>query len=130
MVHSKFDQNIESGYEQYTDRAKHTKLYESVYFSSSSWKTIDGGLSRLPKSFAPHVEKDLQLNRKIERVSFSEENKEVTLQWKGAGGELQSASYDYAVMAVPFVVMANWRLPSTSATTTYSIWLFFFFFFF
>lgn len=117
---------------KHTDRAKHKKLYESVYFSSSSWKTIDGGLSRLPKSFAPHVEKDLQLNRKIERVSFSEESKEVTLQWKGkgAGGELQSTSYDYAVMAVPFVVMANWRLPSTSATTTYSIWLFFFFFFF
>ncbi|KAI6382553.1 hypothetical protein MCOR32_003042 [Pyricularia oryzae] len=93
-------------------------LYESVYFSSSSWKTIDGGLSRLPKSFAPHVEKDLQLNRKIERVSFSEESKEVTLQWKGkgAGGELQSTSYDYAVMAVPFVVMANWRLPKLGST--------------
>ncbi|TLS28002.1 hypothetical protein PpBr36_00898 [Pyricularia pennisetigena] len=87
-------------------------LYETVYFSSSSWKTIDGGLSRLPKSFLPHVEKDLQLNRKIERVSFSEEKKEVTLQWKGAGGESESATYDYAVMAVPFVVMANWRLPS------------------
>ncbi|KAI6355375.1 hypothetical protein MCOR25_008216 [Pyricularia grisea] len=96
-------------------------LYETVYFSSSSWKTIDGGLTRLPKSFVPHVEKDLQLNRKIERVSFSEEKKEVTLQWKGAGSELQSASYDYAVMAVPFVVMANWRLPKLGSALTNAI---------
>lgn len=88
--------------------------YDGLYFSAATWKTIDGGLNRLPAAFHPLVDNFTTMNRKIERIEWDEENEKVNLQWRNnyTETEFQSSSYDYAVVAVPFSVVKNWRLPS------------------
>ncbi|KAL8341051.1 hypothetical protein RB601_006920 [Gaeumannomyces tritici] len=106
-----------------------SNIYHTVYFGASSWKTIDGGLNRLPLAFHPHVDGDLTLGRKIERVQYSATGGqagrgEVTLQWRadgGADGAWDSEAFDYAVVAVPFSVVKGWRLPPLGVTISNAI---------
>lgn len=93
--------------------------YDGLYFDAAAWKTIDGGLSRLPESFHPLVDNYTTMGRKIERVQYDEATEQVTLQWRNNYTEttFQEATYDFAVVAVPFSVLKNWRLPSTLGLT-------------
>lgn len=88
-------------------------LYDGLYFTAAEWKTIDGGLNRLPESFHPLVDNHTTMNRKIERVTFDADAEKVSLHWRKHYNEtdFQSAEYDYAVVAVPFSIVKNWRLP-------------------
>lgn len=96
-------------------------VYNSLYESADIWKTVGGGLSRIPQSFHPLVEKDLRFNTQIERVKHSESG--VTLQWKHNYTDyiFQSATFDYAIVAVPFTVVRQWRLPDIGMTMTNAI---------
>ncbi|OAA39062.1 L-amino-acid oxidase [Metarhizium rileyi] len=91
-------------------------LYDLLYESTDTWKTVDGGFSRLPESFRPLVGRKLRFNTKVERVQYKD--KKVTLQWKqnykDAG--FQSSTFDYAIVAVPFTVVRQWRLPPIKVT--------------
>lgn len=93
--------------------------YDGLYFSAAEWKTIDGGLNRLPESFHPLVDNFTTMNRKIERVEWDAENEQVSLLWRHNYTEtaFQNSTYDYAVVAVPFSVVKNWRLPSEVGLT-------------
>lgn len=93
--------------------------YEGLYFSAAEWRTIDGGLNRLPASFHPLVDNHTIMGRKIERASFDQASSEVTLHWRDnyTDTTFQSASYDYAVVAVPFSVLRSWRLPDLGSET-------------
>ncbi|KAI8239781.1 L-amino-acid oxidase [Colletotrichum sp. SAR 10_96] len=97
-------------------------LYEGMYFEAATYRTIDGGLSRLPLSFHPLVDDVTTMDRKIERVQFTEDSK-VNLQWRNNFTEktFQNASYDYALMAVPFSIIRKWRLPSLPLTISNAI---------
>lgn len=88
--------------------------YDGLYFSAAKWRTINGGLNRLPESFHPLVDNFTTMNRKIERVEWDAENEQVNLLWRNNYTEtvFQNSTYDYAVVAVPFSVVKNWRLPS------------------
>lgn len=92
--------------------------YEGLYFAST-WATVDGGLSRIPASFHPLVDNYTTMGRKIERVGWDEETQQVSLQWRNNYTEtdFQTCAYDYTVVAVPFSVVKNWRLPSLMSTT-------------
>jgi monoamine oxidase len=91
-------------------------LYDLLYDSADTFKTVDGGLSRLPESFHPLVDKVLQLNTKVERVKYG--NDRVTLQWKRSykDAAFQSSTFDYAIISVPFTVVRQWRLPAIDIT--------------
>lgn len=93
--------------------------YDGLYFSAAEWTTIDGGLSRLPASFHPLVDNFTTMGRKIERVGWDAETQQVNLQWRHNYTEtvFQNSTYDYTVVAVPFSVVKNWRLPSLGSTT-------------
>lgn len=97
--------------------------YDGLYFDAAAWKTIDGGLSRLPASFHPLVDNHTTMGRKIERVQYdaaaAAEEGQVTLQWRNNYTEttFQNATYDFAVVAVPFSVVKHWRLPGTLGLT-------------
>lgn len=93
--------------------------YEGLYFSATTWATVDGGLSRIPASFHPLVDNYTTMGRKIERVGWDEETQQVSLQWRNNYTEtdFQTCAYDYTVVAVPFSVVKNWRLPSLMSTT-------------
>lgn len=100
--------------------------YEGLYFSAAEWRTIDGGLNRLPAAFHPLVDNHTVMGRKIERVAFDADaaSGQVSLQWRDNYTDTtwQSAAYDYAVVAVPFSVLKHWRLPDLgSATMTNAI---------
>lgn len=98
-------------------------LYSGMYFSAASYKTIDGGLSRLPLAFHPLVDDSTTMNRKIERVQFDAENSKVNLQWRESfmNQTFETASYDYALLAVPFSILRKWRLPSLPSTISNAI---------
>lgn len=100
-----------SGSESFWDN-----LYESVYFSATDWRTIDGGLSRLPSAFHPLVDDITFMNRKIQRIQYDEDTRKVNLQWKAAplDPEFQNATYDLAVVTVPLPLVRTWRLPGFS----------------
>ncbi|EGO61010.1 hypothetical protein NEUTE1DRAFT_76687 [Neurospora tetrasperma FGSC 2508] len=85
-------------------------LYEGMYFSASTWKTIDGGLNRLPLSFHPLVDNATTLNRRVERVAFDAETQKVTLHSRNSYKDsFESSEHDYAVIAAPFSIVKKWR---------------------
>ncbi|KAK0641713.1 flavin-containing amine oxidoreductase-domain containing protein [Cercophora newfieldiana] len=89
-----------------------------TYFSASSFRTIDGGLNRLPLSFHPHVSNITTFNRKVERITLSPAA--VHLHWRDTNTpsqHLQSFSYDYAIISAPFSSVRRWRLPPSLPTT-------------
>jgi monoamine oxidase len=94
-----------------------------MYFQAASWKTIDGGLNRLPLSFHPLVDNITTMSRKIERIRIDKDPKKVTLQWRSnyTSSCLQEASYDYALISAPFSVVRKWRLPSLPITISNAI---------
>lgn len=98
-------------------------LYEGLYFDAASWKTIDGGLNRLPLAFHPLVDNYTTMGRKIERVQFDAESEQVNLQWRNnyTDVEFQNSTYDYAVVAVPFSIVKKWRIQSLPLTMSNAI---------
>lgn len=90
-------------------------IYDNVYFTATNWKTINGGLNRLPLSFHPLVDPVTTMNRSIERASFSSNTSKVTLSWRDSmtSRTWYNASYDYAMIAVPFSIVRRWRFPNT-----------------
>ncbi|KAI1390008.1 flavin-containing amine oxidoreductase [Hypoxylon trugodes] len=98
-------------------------IYESVYFGATSWKTIDGGLSRLPESFHPLVDNVTTMNRRIERVEWLDDIQQVKLQWRDNYTDtvFQNSSHDYAVFALPFSIVKKMRLPYLPPTISNAI---------
>ncbi|OTA90512.1 hypothetical protein M434DRAFT_77860, partial [Hypoxylon sp. CO27-5] len=98
-------------------------LYEGVYFGAATWKTIDGGLSRLPSSFHPLVDNVTTMNQRIERVQWLDDTQRVNLQWRDNYTDTvyQNASYDYAVFALPFSIVKKMRMPYLPPTISHAI---------
>ncbi|KAI1416268.1 flavin-containing amine oxidoreductase [Hypoxylon sp. FL1857] len=98
-------------------------LYEGVYFGAATWRTIDGGLSRLPSSFHPLVDNVTSMNRKIERVEWLDDVQRVNLQWRNNYTDTvyQNASYDYTVFALPFSIIKKMRMPYLPPTISHAI---------
>jgi monoamine oxidase len=82
-----------------------------MYFSSSTWRTIDGGLNRLPLSFHPLVDNVTTMGRKIERVSYDAASGSVSLYHRDnfTSQSFTATAYDYAVVSVPFSILKKWR---------------------
>lgn len=55
------------------------------------------------------------MDRSIERAEFLSSSNEIRLSWKKsfADMEFQSATYDYALVSVPFSKVRSWRFPNT-----------------
>jgi hypothetical protein len=60
------------------------------------------------------VDNVTSMNQKIERIQWQEEAQRVNLQWKDHWSDktFKNASYDYAVLALPFGIVKKMRLPS------------------
>ncbi|KAK4641344.1 hypothetical protein QC761_502760 [Podospora bellae-mahoneyi] len=114
-----------------SDHSYWSSIYSGAYFRAASWKTIDGGLNRLPLAFHPLVNKDTIMNRAVERVAFSTDSKtgskKVQLSYRdsnprsGKKSKLSSAGYDYAIISAPFSVVRSWRMPTLPATISNAI---------
>ena len=55
------------------------------------------------------------MNRMIERAEFLPQAKQVQLSWKNTFTDVEflNATYDYAIIAVPFSKVRSWRFPNT-----------------
>ncbi|KAK4120477.1 L-amino-acid oxidase-like protein [Parathielavia appendiculata] len=105
------------------------EIYEGLYFQATEWRTIDGGLNRLPESFEPLVRKDIYMNRQIERIQFTQQpagnsaTTKVQLHWRDTSNPnrfsstLRTSTYDYALISAPFPVVRSWRLPPSLPPT-------------
>ncbi|KAI1171092.1 L-amino acid oxidase [Nemania sp. FL0916] len=93
-------------------------LYEGLYFGATTWKTINGGLNRLPLSFHPLVDNYTSLNTMIERIQWDEALGKVNLQWRDnyTCPVFQNAKFDYVIMAVPPPQLKKMRLPMLPST--------------
>lgn len=88
-----------------------------------TWLTMFAGMSRLPNAFKPFVKDDLKYNRKIQKVEYLDCDKQVRVSWKNhfTDRHFQSATYDYAVVAVPFTVARKWELPGNLVCWAFSV---------
>lgn len=95
-------------------------IYECAYFGATKWRTIDGGLNRLPYSFYPHVGEITTMGRSIERAEYLPDSNQVSLSWKNAytDSTYQNQTYDYAIVAAPFAKVRSWRFPNTAFNPT------------
>ncbi|KAI4229404.1 MAG: hypothetical protein L6R36_000858 [Xanthoria steineri] len=95
-------------------------VYSCAYAGATTWRTIDGGLNRLPYSFYPHVGHITTMGRSIERAQFLSETNRVQLSWKDKYTDIafRNKSYDYAIIAVPFSKVRTWRFPNTTFSPT------------
>ncbi|KAG6041520.1 hypothetical protein E4U41_003823 [Claviceps citrina] len=93
-----------------------TYVTNYFYENADNWRTVDGGFSRLAESFWPLVRDDLRLNATVERIDY--EDRRLTLQWRShwKDATAREASFDYAVITVPFSVVRQWRLPGLATT--------------
>jgi monoamine oxidase len=93
-----------------------------MYFDAATYRTIDGGLNRLPLSFHPLVDGSTTLNRSIERVNYNSTTGKVTLESRNSySAPLESSEHDYTILAVPFSVIKKWRIGGLSTTMTNAI---------
>ena len=47
------------------------RLYKTFYFGATDWKTIDGGMQKLPNAFHPLVDQHTIFNAKVDGVSYN-----------------------------------------------------------
>ncbi|KAI1505740.1 flavin-containing amine oxidoreductase [Biscogniauxia marginata] len=98
-------------------------LYDNLYFGATAWKTIDGGLNRLPLSFHPLVDNATTMNTKVERIQWLEESQKLNVQWRHNYTDrvFQNATFDYVFLAIPPPQLKKLRLPTLPATISNAI---------
>lgn len=97
--------------------------YDSVYFSATTWTTIDKGVESLPRAFVPHTKRKTTLGRKIDGLVYNEATAKVSLTWREDpfDAKPQTEEYDYAIVTVPFSKVRLWRLPTYSSLLSRAI---------
>ncbi|KAG5986745.1 hypothetical protein E4U54_005277 [Claviceps lovelessii] len=100
-----------------------TWIINNFYEWCDSWRTVDGGMSRLPESFRPLLDANdsLRLRARVERIDFDDNR--LSLRWKRHWTDrtAHESGFDYAVITAPFTVVRQWRLPDMSATMTHAL---------
>lgn len=88
-------------------------IYDDVYFSATTWKTIDKGLTRLAEAFHPVVDGKITYGRRINKLSYDEKTKQTSVHWyDNKSSKTEKKTYDKTIVAVPFSVVRLWRLPN------------------
>ncbi|ORX99882.1 hypothetical protein BCR34DRAFT_495074 [Clohesyomyces aquaticus] len=98
--------------------------YENVYFSATSWRTIDQGLTRLPRAFGPLVMNRTMFQTKVSEMVWNDTTEKMTVKWQPGNPfaiETESIHFDYTIVAVPFSQVRLWRLPSYTSLLSRAI---------
>ncbi|KAI8992162.1 flavin-containing amine oxidoreductase-domain containing protein [Mycotypha africana] len=106
-------------------------MYDIFVFSSSKWRTIQGGMENFPRAFLPQIgEEKITYRAPVSRLEYDDEIQKVTVKWKAAEDEedsvkgnkgsnsnsnleehYQSRTYDNVIVSAPFSVLRTWHLP-------------------
>lgn len=93
--------------------------FETVYFMATAWKTIDGGLNKLPQAFVPFVKNRTMFNTKVSGVFHNSTTNKLTVTHRPTDtNPLRSSStteFDYVFNSVPFNLLRFWKLPPYSS---------------
>ncbi|KAL1305744.1 hypothetical protein AAFC00_007325 [Neodothiora populina] len=92
--------------------------YEDIYFEATEWRTIDKGLTQLPRAFGPQVLNRTRFQTTVQELSWNEETEKMSVKFRPDNPfsmETESLEFDYTVIAVPFSRVRLWRLPSYSS---------------
>ncbi|PNS16612.1 Polyamine oxidase [Sphaceloma murrayae] len=97
--------------------------YDSVYFSATSWRTIDKGIEMLPRAFGPLIKDRVTFGRKVEGLTYLPESNKIAVNWRNDPFQQtpESEEYDYAVVAAPFTKVRLWRTPQYSSALSRAI---------
>lgn len=100
--------------------------YETVYFLASKWVTIQGGLSRMPAAFEPHIKDRIQYGTKVNGLHYNENNDTLSVSWRSTGSnpflsKNTIENFDYVLNSVPLNLMKFWKLPPYSSLLKRSI---------
>lgn len=97
--------------------------YDTVYFSATTWRTINKGLESLPLAIKPHVANRTTFGRKIDGIIYNSTSDKIALTWRDDQMSMtpKSETYDYAIIAVPFSKVRGWKLPRYSSLLSRAI---------
>lgn len=102
--------------------------YNMLYFAFGTWRTIDGGLNRLPNAFKPLLEgasdtTNVMFDTRIEGIKHDESTDQLELSWHDSwtSDNWHNATYDYAIVSAPFNSVRTWKLPSLKPTISSAI---------
>ncbi|KAH8812478.1 flavin-containing amine oxidoreductase-domain containing protein [Xylogone sp. PMI_703] len=99
-------------------------LYDNVYFSATHWRTIDKGLSSLPRAITPLVQSRTLFNSVVNRLDWNEKKQKMTVYYRPRDdpwAESTTKEFDYVVTAVPFTRVRLWQLPQYSLVLSNAI---------
>ncbi|KAI3540132.1 L-amino-acid oxidase [Colletotrichum abscissum] len=94
--------------------------FETVYFLANEWRTVDGGISRLPAAFENIIKDRIAYKTKVFSVKYNEDSNNLNVTWRETGGNPWSKNttteqFDYVFNSVPFNVLKYWELPPHSS---------------
>lgn len=94
--------------------------FETVYFLANEWRTVDGGISRLPAAFENIIKDRIAYKTKVFSVKYNEDTNNLNVTWRETGGNPWSKNttteqFDYVFNSVPFNVLKYWELPPHSS---------------
>ncbi|KAF6798188.1 l-amino acid oxidase [Colletotrichum sojae] len=94
--------------------------FETVYFMADQWRTIDGGISRLPAAFENIIKDRISYNTKVFSVKYNEDAKDLSVTWRRTGSNPWSKNttterFDYIFNSVPLNLLRYWELPPHSS---------------
>ncbi|KFY87603.1 hypothetical protein V498_07096 [Pseudogymnoascus sp. VKM F-4517 (FW-2822)] len=98
--------------------------YDTGYFGATNWRTIDQGLSRLPRAFEPLVIKKTMFQTAVQELSYNGTTDKVSVKYRPGSPfntTLESIDFDYVITAVPFSKVRLWRLPQYSSLLSRAI---------
>ncbi|KAF4930708.1 L-amino-acid oxidase [Colletotrichum viniferum] len=95
--------------------------FETVYFMANEWRTVDGGISRLPAAFETIVKDRIAYKTKVFSVQYNEEENNLDVTWRQTGSNpwlknTTTETFDYwNGVYVPLNVLKYWKLPPHSS---------------
>jgi monoamine oxidase len=100
--------------------------YEWVYFSATTWKTIDKGLSQLPAAFMPLIQNKTRFGVSVSELRWNAARQKISAHWRPTDSnpfsmKTSSEEFDYTIVAAPFTKVRLWRLPHYSSLLSRAI---------
>lgn len=98
--------------------------YEDIYFSATEWRTIDKGLTQLPRAFGPQVLNRTRFQTAVQELTWNETTQKMRVGYRPNNPfdmQTQGLEFDYTVVAVPFSRVRLWRLPDYSSLLSRAI---------
>ncbi|RUS12446.1 hypothetical protein BC937DRAFT_87869 [Endogone sp. FLAS-F59071] len=89
--------------------------------TTTYWRTVEGGMSRLPEAFKVLIENKLRLRVKVSKLSTTKEGR-VSVQWKHkpTDVEYEHKDYDYVIVNAPLTISLRYPEAQTFSKSVQS----------